>query len=102
MDYKNTLNLPRTDFPMKADLVTREPQRLEKWRTARLYEQIQSARAGAEKFVLHDGPPFARGVDADDVEPALARVLELVRRPGDIVVVAPETPHSAWCSWSWC
>jgi isoleucyl-tRNA synthetase len=61
MDYKDTLNLPRTDFPMKADLVTREPQRLEKWQAAGLYEKIQAARAGAEKFVLHDGPPFANG-----------------------------------------
>jgi len=61
MDYKDTLNLPRTDFPMKADLVTREPQRLEKWQSAKLYEQIQAARAGNEKFVLHDGPPFANG-----------------------------------------
>jgi isoleucyl-tRNA synthetase len=61
MDYKDTLNLPRTDFPMKADLVAREPQRLEKWRQAKLYEKIQAARAGAEKFVLHDGPPFANG-----------------------------------------
>src|SRR5882672_2282486 len=61
MDYKDTLNLPRTDFPMKADLVTREPQRLEKWQAANLYGRIQEARAGAEKFVLHDGPPFANG-----------------------------------------
>jgi len=61
MEYKDTLNLPRTDFAMKADLVTREPHRLEKWRQAGLYEAIQSARAGAEKFVLHDGPPFANG-----------------------------------------
>src|SRR3989441_4003647 len=61
MDYKATLNLPRTDFPMRADLVTREPQRLEKWQTDKLYEKIQVARAGAEKFVLHDGPPFANG-----------------------------------------
>src|SRR5438034_10620456 len=62
MDYKDTLNLPRTDFPMKADLVAREPQRLEKWEATRLYEKIQAARAGAEKkFVLHDGPPFANG-----------------------------------------
>jgi len=61
MDYKDTLNLPRTDFPMRADLVTREPQRLEKWQTDKLYEKIQVARAGAEKFVLHDGPPFANG-----------------------------------------
>ncbi len=61
MDYKNTLNLPQTGFPMKADLVAREPQRLEKWQSAGLYENIQSARANAPKFVLHDGPPFANG-----------------------------------------
>ncbi len=61
MDYKDTLNLPRTDFPMKADLVTREPERLKKWYAAKLYEKIQSERAGEPKFVLHDGPPFANG-----------------------------------------
>ncbi|MFM2082420.1 MAG: Isoleucine--tRNA ligase, partial [Verrucomicrobiota bacterium] len=51
MDYKDTLNLPRTDFAMKADLITREPLRLEKWQQAKLYEKIQAARAGKEKFV---------------------------------------------------
>src|SRR3984885_11679533 len=61
MDYKNTLNLPQTGFPMKADLVTREPQRLEKWQSTGLYQKIQAARDGAPKFVLHDGPPFANG-----------------------------------------
>ncbi len=61
MDYKNTLNLPQTDFPMKADLVTREPARLKKWEAAGLYAAIQAGRAGAERFVLHDGPPFANG-----------------------------------------
>jgi len=61
MDYKATLNLPRTDFAMKADLVKREPARLAAWETTRLYERIQSARAGAPTFVLHDGPPFANG-----------------------------------------
>jgi len=61
MDYKDTLNLPRTDFPMRADLVIREPQRLKKWQEDGLYKEIQAARAGAEKFVLHDGPPFANG-----------------------------------------
>jgi isoleucyl-tRNA synthetase len=62
MDYKNTLNLPRTDFPMKADLVAREPQRLAQWQAAGLYERIQAARSAAkEKFVLHDGPPFTNG-----------------------------------------
>ena len=61
MDYKNTLNLPRTEFPMKADLVKREPERLKKWETDHLYQRIQEARAGASRFVLHDGPPFANG-----------------------------------------
>ncbi|HSY74522.1 MAG TPA: isoleucine--tRNA ligase [Dongiaceae bacterium] len=62
-DYKNTLNLPRTDFAMRADLVAREPERLKKWETARLYEKIQQQRdkENAPKFVLHDGPPFANG-----------------------------------------
>src|SRR5438093_4556384 len=61
MDYKDTLNLPRTDFPMKADLVTREPERLKKWEAGKLYEKIQAAREGNKKFILHDGPPFANG-----------------------------------------
>ena len=61
MDYKDTLNLPRTDFPMKADLVKREPERLARWQAERLYERIQAARAAAPRFVLHDGPPFANG-----------------------------------------
>src|ERR1017187_813246 len=60
-DYKNTLNLPRTGFLMKADLVAREPERLKKWQETGLYTKIQAARANAEKFVLHDGPPFANG-----------------------------------------
>src|SRR5678815_2253154 len=61
MDYKNTLNLPRTDFPMKADLIAREPERLARWQEMNLYQRIQELRAGAGKFVLHDGPPFANG-----------------------------------------
>src|SRR6187401_1583538 len=60
-NYKDTLNLPRTDFPMKANLATREPERLKAWQETRLYDQIQKARAGRELFVLHDGPPFANG-----------------------------------------
>jgi len=61
MEYKDTLNLPRTDFAMRADLVLREPQRLEKWQAANLYGKIQAARQNADRFVLHDGPPFANG-----------------------------------------
>ena len=60
-NYKDTLNLPKTDFPMKANLATREPEMLKVWEETRLYEQIQKARADAPLFVLHDGPPFANG-----------------------------------------
>jgi isoleucyl-tRNA synthetase len=60
-NYKATLNLPKTDFPMKADLVRREPGRLAKWEAAGLYDRILEARAESPLFVLHDGPPFANG-----------------------------------------
>ncbi|HEV2804068.1 MAG TPA: isoleucine--tRNA ligase [Chthoniobacterales bacterium] len=60
-NYKDTLNLPKTDFPMKASLTAREPEMLKRWEDARLYQQIQKSREGAELFVLHDGPPFANG-----------------------------------------
>ncbi len=60
-DYKNTLNLPRTAFPMKASLAQREPQRLQQWETMGLYRKIRQASAGRPKYILHDGPPYANG-----------------------------------------
>src|SRR5213080_2055781 len=60
-NYKDTLNLPRTDFPMKANLAAREPELLKMWEETRLYQQIQKSREHRELFVLHDGPPFANG-----------------------------------------
>ncbi|MDX9874232.1 MAG: isoleucine--tRNA ligase [Spongiibacteraceae bacterium] len=60
-DYKHTLNLPETAFPMKANLANREPEALARWREQGLYRMIREARAGREKFVLHDGPPYANG-----------------------------------------
>ena len=60
-DWKETLNLPRTDFPMKANLQTAEPQALARWKELGLYERIREHRAGRPKFVLHDGPPYANG-----------------------------------------
>jgi isoleucyl-tRNA synthetase len=60
-NYKDTINLPRTDFPMKANLTTREPELLKWWEEGRLYQRIQESRKGRELFVLHDGPPFANG-----------------------------------------
>jgi isoleucyl-tRNA synthetase len=61
MDYKKTLNLPMTKFPMKAGLVKREPLRLEQWEEIGLYEKIRKASAGRRQFILHDGPPYANG-----------------------------------------
>lgn len=61
MDYKATLNLPKTDFPMKANLPQREPELLASWEQERLYEQIQEAGKGRPLYVLHDGPPYANG-----------------------------------------
>ena len=60
-DYKDTLNLPKTAFPMKANLAQREPQMLKRWEELDLYAKIRAAREGAERFILHDGPPYANG-----------------------------------------
>ncbi|MGD8958846.1 MAG: isoleucine--tRNA ligase [Desulfobacteraceae bacterium] len=61
MDYKKTLNLPATRFPMKASLAQREPLQLQAWEQGRLYEAIRAASRGRERFILHDGPPYANG-----------------------------------------
>ena len=61
MDYKQTLNLPSTDFPMKANLARREPEQLARWEQDRLYETVRTSSAGRERFILHDGPPYANG-----------------------------------------
>ncbi|MFV0645583.1 MAG: isoleucine--tRNA ligase [Sphingomonadaceae bacterium] len=60
-DYKDTVFLPKTDFPMKAGLPQKEPGILERWEEGGLYRQLRDARAGREKFILHDGPPYANG-----------------------------------------
>jgi isoleucyl-tRNA synthetase len=59
--YRHTLNLPRTDFPMKADLPRREPERLAWWRERDLYRTLREARRGRPVFLLHDGPPYSNG-----------------------------------------
>ncbi|MDD3265784.1 MAG: isoleucine--tRNA ligase [Burkholderiales bacterium] len=61
MDYKNTVNLQDTTFPMRGDLAKREPQMLEKWTKQKRYEKIREICAGRDKFILHDGPPYANG-----------------------------------------
>src|SRR4029450_6978124 len=60
-DWKDTLNLPRTGFPMKANLPTSEPEALARWAAMDLYGKIQAKRKGHPKFVPHDGPPYANG-----------------------------------------
>jgi isoleucyl-tRNA synthetase len=61
MEYKDTLNLPATDFPMKANLNQREPEMLAKWQEQDLYGQMEQAGVGKPLYVLHDGPPYANG-----------------------------------------
>ena len=62
-NYKDTLSLPQTTFPMRGDLVKNEPKRLERWESEGLYQKIIGRRReqGAPEFILHDGPPFANG-----------------------------------------
>ncbi|MBS3895538.1 isoleucine--tRNA ligase [Silanimonas sp.] len=61
IDYKSTLSLPDTAFPMRGDLPKREPAMLQRWQDGRLYEQVRARAAGRPRFVLHDGPPYANG-----------------------------------------
>jgi len=60
-DYKDTLNLPATDFPMRGNLAKREPEMLKQWQDKNLYQKIRNASKGRPKFILHDGPPYANG-----------------------------------------
>ncbi len=61
MDFKDTLNLPQTDFPMKANLPNKEPEILTFWEKINLYQKLREDREGKEKYILHDGPPYANG-----------------------------------------
>lgn len=61
VDYKNTLNLPETGFPMRGDLAKREPDMLKNWYDKNLYQKIRQATKGKKSFILHDGPPYANG-----------------------------------------
>jgi len=60
-DYKSTLNLPDTVFPMRGDMAKREPQMLARWQEQQRYKKLRAAKAGKPKFILHDGPPYANG-----------------------------------------
>jgi isoleucyl-tRNA synthetase len=61
LDLKTTVNLPKTDFPLKGNLAQNEPPRLQKWEAINLYEKLREVRAGHPLYVLHDGPPYANG-----------------------------------------
>ena len=61
INYKDTLNLPRTNFPMKANLSQKEPEYQKRWKKIKLYERMRENSRGREKFIFHDGPPYANG-----------------------------------------
>ena len=60
-DYRSTLNLPDTSFPMRGDLPKREPAWVKSWEDKGIYKKLRDVRAGKPKFILHDGPPYANG-----------------------------------------
>ena len=61
MEYKDTLNLPKTDFPMKANLPNREPDILKSWKDHSIFQKALDKSKNSKKYVLHDGPPYANG-----------------------------------------
>ncbi len=92
MDYKKTLNLPHTFFPMKANLAQREPEQLRRWQNIDLYRKMRTAFAGRPAFVLHDGPPYANG--AIHIGHAVNKVLKdiIVKSKGLSGFDAPYVP----------
>ncbi len=60
-NFKDSLNLPKTGFPMRASLSSREPERVAHWESSNLYQQILRKNEGGPSFILHDGPPYANG-----------------------------------------
>src|ERR1700704_4883053 len=95
-EWKDTVNLPRTGFPMKANLPTSEPETLARWAAMDLYGKIRERRKGAPKFVLHDGPPYANG--NIHMGTALNKILkELVVKSRSMAVFAPPAV-AAWAS----
>ena len=60
-DYKDTLNLPATEFPMRGNLPQREPETLDRWNEKKIYSEMLERNRGKRSFVLHDGPPFSNG-----------------------------------------
>ena len=61
MDYKDTLNLPHTNLPMKAGLASKEPELLKYWDSINLYQKLRDKKKGKDLYLLHDGPPYANG-----------------------------------------
>ena len=69
-DYRDTVFLPRTEFPMKAGLPQREPGWIERWERMDLYARLRRESLGRDKFILHDGPPYANGAPAHRARPS--------------------------------
>src|SRR3979409_498310 len=96
LELKKTLNLPKTDFPMKASLPQNEPKQLAAWEEAHLYEKILAARTGKPLFVLHDGPPYPTGTI--HLGTGLNKILKdlIVKTESMAGHYAPVVPGWAW------
>ncbi|MBR2087417.1 MAG: class I tRNA ligase family protein, partial [Oscillospiraceae bacterium] len=91
-DYKNSLNMPKTDFPMRGNLPKREPDILAKWETERLYDAMMQKNMGKPSFMFHDGPPYANGTI--HIGTALNKVLKdfIVKQKNMTGFYAPYVP----------
>ena len=92
-DYKQSMNLPKTDFSMRANLPQNEPKRLEKWAEEDIYHRILEKNKDGEPFILHDGPPYANG--PIHIGHAFNKILK------DFVIKSPRTARLFHAVYSW-
>src|SRR3989442_13977304 len=95
-DYKDTLNLPETPFPMRGDLAKREPQWVKEWQEKGIYRRLRGIAMGRPRFVLHDGPPYAHG--DIHIRQTLNKILKdiIVKSKTLAGFAAPYGPGWAW------
>ena len=100
-DFKNTLNLPQTDFAMKANLSQSEPASLARWDAMGLYDRLERERAGAPHFRFHDGPPYANGPIhvGHMVNKVLKDIVVRSRLMEGMRVMACPSSTAWWASW---
>lgn len=91
-EYKDTLNLPNTSFPMKASLSVREPEMLADWQAKGIYQKIRKARVGSKRFILHDGRPMPTGISTVGMRSIKFSKILLLNQKPLVVLMPPLSP----------